>query len=124
VVPGSNAHLDELAAEIEEYFAGRRLAFDATIVRRGTAFQEAVWDRLLAIPAGETRSYADIAREIGRPSAVRAVARANGDNRLAILVPCHRVIGSDGSPTGYGGGVWRKRWLLAHEREHARAAAK
>ncbi len=117
VVPGANDHLDELAAELEEYFAGRRSAFDVSIVLRGTPFQETVWNRLRAIPAGETRSYADVAREIGRPSAVRAVARANGDNRIAILVPCHRVIGSDGSPTGYGGGVWRKEWLLAHERE-------
>jgi AraC family transcriptional regulator, regulatory protein of adaptative response / methylated-DNA-[protein]-cysteine methyltransferase len=122
VVAGTNEHLEELAAEIEEYFAGRRSSFEVTIVRRGTPFQEAVWERLCAIPAGETRSYAGIAREIGRPSAVRAVARANGENRLAILVPCHRVIGSDGSPTGYGGGVWRKEWLLTHEREHAGAA--
>ena len=121
VVAGSNEHLLELEAELEEYFAGRRLAFETPLVRRGTPFQEAVWERLCAIPAGETRSYAEIAREIGRPSAVRAVARANGENRLAILVPCHRVIGSDGSPTGYGGGVWRKEWLLAHEREKAAA---
>ena len=121
VVPGSNERLDELAAELDEYFAGRRSTFDVPVVRRGTPFQEAVWDRLRAIPSGETRSYAEIAREIGRPSAVRAVARANGDNRIAILVPCHRVIGSDGSPTGYGGGVWRKQWLLAHEREGGKA---
>jgi AraC family transcriptional regulator of adaptative response/methylated-DNA-[protein]-cysteine methyltransferase len=121
VVPGLNEHLDELASELEEYFAGRRRTFDVPIVRRGTPFQETVWERLCAIPPGETRSYADVAREIGRPSAVRAVARANGENRIAILVPCHRVIGSDGSPTGYGGGVWRKEWLLAHEREVAAA---
>jgi AraC family transcriptional regulator of adaptative response/methylated-DNA-[protein]-cysteine methyltransferase len=119
VVPGSNEHLDELAAELEEYFAGRRRAFDVPIVLRGTPFQETVWRRLRAIPAGATRSYADVAPAIGRPSAVRAVARANGDNRIAVLVPCHRVIGSDGSPTGYGGGVWRKEWLLAHERARA-----
>jgi len=119
VVPGSNDHLDELAAELDEYFAGRRRSFDVALARKGTPFQEDVWKRLAAIPSGETRSYADIAREIGRPIAVRAVARANGHNRLAILVPCHRVIGSDGSATGYGGGVWRKEWLLAHEREHA-----
>ena len=117
VVPGTNEHLDELAAELEEYFGGRRRVFDVPIVLRGTPFQATVWERLRAISAGETRSYADVAREIGRPSAVRAVARANGENRIAILVPCHRVIGSDGSPTGYGGGVWRKQWLLAHERE-------
>jgi AraC family transcriptional regulator of adaptative response/methylated-DNA-[protein]-cysteine methyltransferase len=122
VVPGTNDHLDELAAELEEYFAGSRRTFDVPIARKGTAFQEAVWERLAAIPSGETRSYADIAREVGRPSAVRAVARANGDNRLAILVPCHRVIGSDGALTGYGGGVWRKEWLLAHERGAPSAA--
>lgn len=120
VVPGAHDHLDELAAELDEYFAGRRRAFDVKLARKGTPFQETVWERLAAIPSGETRSYADIAREVGRPSAVRAVARANGDNRLAILVPCHRVIGSDGSATGYGGGVWRKEWLLAHEREPSR----
>jgi len=82
----------------------------------GTDFQRAVWDELRRIPAGQTRSYAQVARALGTPSAVRAVARANGDNRIALLIPCHRVIGSDGKPVGYGGGVWRKEWLLAHEK--------
>jgi AraC family transcriptional regulator of adaptative response/methylated-DNA-[protein]-cysteine methyltransferase len=75
-----------------------------------------VWSALRAIPPGETRSYSEIARAIGRATSVRAVARANGDNRLALLLPCHRVIGSDGALTGYAGGLWRKEWLLAHER--------
>lgn len=116
VIPGSNQALDRLAGELEEYWAGDRATFTAPILAPGTPFQTAVWDRLRTIPPGETRSYADVARALGRPSAVRAVARANGENRLAILIPCHRVIGSDGSPTGYGGGIWRKEWLLEHER--------
>jgi AraC family transcriptional regulator of adaptative response/methylated-DNA-[protein]-cysteine methyltransferase len=119
VVPGSHRHLDQLAQEMSAYFAGERPTFEVELVAPGTPFQAAVWDLLRRIPPGETRSYAEIAREVGRPSAVRAVARANGENRLAILIPCHRVIGSDGSPTGYGGGIWRKQWLLAHEREMA-----
>ena len=117
VVPGTNAHLDRLAEELEGYFAGVRRTFDVPLAVRGTPFQVAVWERLRRIPPGTTCSYADLARELGRPSALRAVARANGQNRIAILVPCHRVIGSDGSPTGYGGGVWRKLRLLALERE-------
>jgi O-6-methylguanine DNA methyltransferase len=83
----------------------------------GTPFQRQVWDLLKTIPLGETRSYAELAAALGRPSAVRAVAQANGANPLAIVVPCHRVIGSDGSLTGYGGGLVRKKWLLDHERE-------
>ncbi len=121
VVPGTNDALDRLAEELEEYFAGERSTFDVPLLTRGTPFQTSVWDLLRRIPPGETRSYADLAVESGRPTAVRAVARANGDNRLAILIPCHRVIGSDGSPTGYAGGIWRKQWLLAHEREMAHA---
>ena len=78
-----------------------------------------MWNELLAIPVGTTRSYADVAEAIGHPDAVRAVGRANGDNRMCIVVPCHRVVGSDGTLTGYGGGLWRKQWLLDHERTHA-----
>ena len=81
----------------------------------GTEFQRLVWSRLRAIPSGTTRTYAELAVEIGRPTAVRAVARANGDNRIAILIPCHRVVGSDGKLTGYGGGLWRKQRLLEIE---------
>lgn len=120
IVPGDNAHLRRLALELERYFAGDLRAFDLDVIARGTPFQERVWAELRRIPCGETRSYADVARAIGRPSAVRAVAHANGMNRVALLIPCHRVIGSDGSPTGYAGGIWRKTWLLDHERGQER----
>ena len=122
VIPGTNAVLDRLASQLKEYFAGRSLTLDVPVRIAGTPFQQRVWDELRRIPAGHTCSYADLARRIGRNTAVRAVARANGDNRLALLIPCHRVIGSDGKPVGYGGGVWRKTWLLEHERTHAGTA--
>ncbi|GJQ29355.1 MAG: hypothetical protein HBSAPP03_12390 [Phycisphaerae bacterium] len=101
--------------QLAEYFSGTRRAFDIPLDPAGTAFQRRVWDALQAIPAGETRSYADVAREIGSPSAVRAVGAANGANPIAIVIPCHRVIASDGSLHGYGGGLERKRWLLGFE---------
>jgi len=110
------AHLDQLATQLVEYFAGTRTEFTVKLLAPGTTFQAQVWEALRAIPPGKTRSYAQIAKAIGRPKATRAVARANGDNRLAILIPCHRVIGSDGSMTGYGGGIWRKEALLKLER--------
>jgi AraC family transcriptional regulator of adaptative response/methylated-DNA-[protein]-cysteine methyltransferase len=113
--PGANPLLARLAGELEEYFAGRRRSFSAALETPGTPFQEAVWARLREIPSGTTRSYGEIAAELGRPGASRAVARAVGDNRIAILIPCHRVIGSDGSLTGYGGGLWRKKRLLEIE---------
>jgi methylated-DNA-[protein]-cysteine S-methyltransferase len=105
--------------QFEEYFAGTRREFDLPLHPHGTAFQLEVWGALLAIPYGETTSYAAIAKRIRRPNAVRAVGAANGANPLSIVVPCHRVIGSDGDLTGYGGGLPAKRWLLAHERAHA-----
>lgn len=105
--------------ELDAYFDGTLLAFDLPLQPRGTPFQLEVWGALLAIPYGATASYAEIARRIGRPNAVRAVGAANGANPLSIVVPCHRVIGSDGDLTGYGGGLAAKRWLLAHERRHA-----
>jgi AraC family transcriptional regulator of adaptative response/methylated-DNA-[protein]-cysteine methyltransferase len=111
-VPGSNPILEQTGSEIEAYFAGDLMEFSIPLAAPGTEFQRDVWDRLLEIPYGETRSYADVARAIGRPTAVRAVARANGDNRMAIFIPCHRVVGSDGRLTGYGGGLWRKQRLL------------
>ena len=114
-VPGTSALLDELAAQLAAYFAGDLTRFDVSLDLPGTDFQRLVWDRLRAIPCGGTMSYVALARAIGRPSASRAVARANGDNRVAIIVPCHRVIGADGQLTGYGGGVWRKQKLLEHE---------
>ena len=116
IVPGSHAVLDQATREINEYFAGQRTAFTLPLAHRGTDFQRRVWDALLEIPAGQTRSYAEIANIAGVPKAVRAVARANGDNFRGIIIPCHRVIGSDGSLTGYGGGLARKQWLLDHER--------
>lgn len=103
-------------AQLAEYLAGRRTTFDLPLRAEGTPFQRAVWAALAQIPFGETTSYAAIARAIGRPNAVRAVGAANGRNPLAIVVPCHRVIGRDGTLTGYAGGLAAKRWLLDHER--------
>ena len=114
-VAGPHPHLNALEVQLADYFGGRSLRFTVPLELRGTPFQEQVWRALRTIPPGETRSYAQVAASIGRPTAVRAVARANGDNRIAILVPCHRVIGVDGSLTGYGGGLWRKRRLLELE---------
>lgn len=116
VVPGDNAVLERLRAELGEYFAGTRREFTVPLTLRGTEFQERVWRELQRIPFAHTASYEDIARKIGAPTAVRAVARANGTNRLYLLVPCHRVIAKDGTLSGYGGGVWRKRHLLELER--------
>lgn len=112
LIPGENNILQRASTEVESYFAGGLRQFSTPLVAPGTEFQRTVWDELRRIPFGETRSYADVARAIGRPSAVRAVARANGDNRMAIFIPCHRVVGSDGRLTGYGGGLWRKQHLL------------
>ena len=109
-----------LARAIEAYMAGDVRAIDTVPVAfAGTPFQNKVWHALRTIPAGETLSYGALARRIGEPKAVRAVGLANGANPVAVVVPCHRVIGSDGSLTGYGGGLERKRWLLAHEARHA-----
>jgi AraC family transcriptional regulator of adaptative response/methylated-DNA-[protein]-cysteine methyltransferase len=104
-----------LRAQLDDYFAGRRREFDVPLDVPGTPFQTLVWTALQAIPLGTTTSYGRLAHTIGHPTAVRAVARANGDNRVAIIIPCHRVIGSDGSLTGYGGGLWRKKKLLELE---------
>jgi AraC family transcriptional regulator of adaptative response/methylated-DNA-[protein]-cysteine methyltransferase len=115
LLPGDHPHLAALRRELSEYFAGARRAFTTPVDLRGTPFEESVWRALLAIPSGETRSYEDVARSVGRPAAVRAVGRANGMNRIAILVPCHRVVNKNGALGGYGGGVWRKRRLLEIE---------
>lgn len=112
VVPGRHAHLERLQAELIEYFAGARRHFSVPLVVPGSPFERGVWDELRRIPAGETRSYDALALALGRPGAARAVGRANGRNRLAIVIPCHRVIGADGALTGYGGGLWRKQALL------------
>ncbi len=111
----TDAVLELAAAQLLEYFAGRRRQFELPLAAAGTAFQRQVWDTLAAIPWGELRSYADIARAIDRPTAVRAVGAANGRNPLPIVVPCHRVIGSNGSLTGFAGGLGTKRRLLELE---------
>jgi len=101
-----------------EYFAGHRFEFDTPLSLRGTPFQREVWTQLRTVPYGGRRSYQDVARTLGRPKALRAVGHANGDNPVAILVPCHRLLRTDGSLSGYGGGLWRKRALLDHEAAH------
>jgi AraC family transcriptional regulator of adaptative response/methylated-DNA-[protein]-cysteine methyltransferase len=116
VLPGEHPVLAQIARELREYFDGHRNTFDTPVVLTGSAFQSAVWKALRTIDAGTTRSYGELAAIIGQPTAVRAVGRANGDNRLSIIIPCHRVIGADGALTGYGGGLWRKEKLLEHER--------
>jgi methylated-DNA-[protein]-cysteine S-methyltransferase len=101
--------------QLADYFAGKRREFDLPLAFDGTDFQKLVWQQLLTIPYGRIISYQDLANEIGKPDAVRAVGAANGQNPISIIAPCHRVIGSDGHLTGYGGGLWRKEWLLKHE---------
>lgn len=101
--------------QLAEYFAGQRRSFEVPLDLQGTPFQRRVWELLLLIPFGETRTYLDIALALGDSKAVRAVGAANGQNPVSIIVPCHRVIGGDGALVGYGGGLWRKEWLLAHE---------
>lgn len=118
-IPGPNAISEQLEKELQEYFAGTLREFQVPLLLEGTDFQERVWGALRRIPYAETRSYADQARMIDSPKAVRAVGRANGANRIAIVIPCHRVVGADGKLTGYGGGLWRKQYLLEHEREIA-----
>ncbi|HEX7502267.1 MAG TPA: methylated-DNA--[protein]-cysteine S-methyltransferase [Acidobacteriota bacterium] len=111
-VPGFSRHFDKLSVQLAEYFSGKRKEFDMPLLLPGTPFQQKVWAGLRTIPHGSTRSYKQQAEAIGLPNAVRAVAKANGDNRIAIIIPCHRVIGVDGKLVGYGGGLWRKRYLL------------
>ncbi len=116
IVPGNNNHLDQLADELNQYFAGRLATFNVPLVIRGTPFQLKVWQRLMEIPHGQILSYSQLAKDIRAPGAQRAVGKANGDNRIAIIIPCHRVIKNDHTLSGYGGGVWRKQWLLDLER--------
>jgi len=119
-MPAGDAELTfcvkECVKQIDEYFKGRRKEFFLNLQPSGTDFQRSVWRRLERIPYGETVSYSEIADAIGKPKACRAVGSANGSNPIALVIPCHRVIGSDGSLTGYGGGLWRKEWLLRHEK--------
>ena len=112
---GDHAHLRQLRSELAEYFAGRLRDFSVPLVAPGTPFQERVWSELRRIPYGETRSYEDLARIVSTASAQRAVGRANGSNRIAIVIPCHRVVNKDGGLGGYGGGLWRKEVLLRLE---------
>ena len=121
---GSSAILDACLSQLGEYFAGARTEFSVPLDLAGTEFQMSVWRALLLIPYGVTSSYGGIAAAIGRPKAVRAVGGANHNNPVSIIVPCHRVIGSDGGLTGYGGGLHRKRWLLDHEAAHMKGGAK
>lgn len=116
ILPTTNDVLERLRAELSCYFQGKQKSFTTRLALNGTAFQERVWTELQEIPHGETISYERLAHNIGQPTAVRAVARANGSNRISILIPCHRVIGKDGELTGYGGGLWRKRLLLELEK--------
>lgn len=118
-VPGSNDVTESIRAELDAYFAGTLKAFDTPVRACGTDFQEEVWRALLDVPYGRTASYRDVARSVGRSEAVRAVGTANGANALAIVIPCHRVVGADGKLAGYGGGLWRKRRLLDLEVAHA-----
>lgn len=106
------------ARQLDEYFNGLRKSFNLPLKPLGTPFQKNVWDQLILIPYGETAAYIDIAEATGNPRAVRAVGGANHSNPIGIIIPCHRIIGKDGSLTGYGGGLWRKKWLLDHEKKN------
>ena len=112
----SNAVLDEALQQLTEYFAGERHDFDVPLAPAGSEFQQSVWHELETIPFGQTVAYSDIARAIGRPKACRAVGGANNKNPIPIIIPCHRIIGANGSLTGYGSGLWRKAWLLKLEK--------
>jgi len=116
---GENLHLKTLKKQMKEYFDGMRKEFSVPLVTPGTDFQQAVWKELQNIQFGSTRSYQEQAIALNSPDSVRAVANANGMNRISILIPCHRVIGSDGRLTGYGGGLKRKKWLLDHEKKYS-----
>ncbi len=116
LAPGPHPHLDLLKRELVDYFAGRLTQFRTPVIYPGSPFQCRVWDGLRGIPYGATRSYEGLACQIGLPSGSRAVGGANARNRICILIPCHRVVRKDGTPGGYGGGLWRKQWLLDLER--------
>lgn len=117
IIPGRTAPIDSIEKELNLYFEGKLMKFQTRLFLLGTPFQKQVWEKLLEIPYGETRSYSELAQSIENPSAFRAVARANGTNQLAVIIPCHRVINSNGELAGYGGGVARKKWLINHEKD-------
>lgn len=116
---GENKHLKVLRKQLAEYFAGSRKEFTVPLLTPGSEFQMAVWKELQNIPFGSTRSYQEQAAALNSPESIRAVANANGMNRIAVVIPCHRVIGSDGRLVGYGGGLKRKKWLLDHEKKYS-----
>jgi AraC family transcriptional regulator of adaptative response/methylated-DNA-[protein]-cysteine methyltransferase len=116
---GENRHIKTLRKQLKEYFNGKRKEFTIPLVTPGTEFQQAVWKELQNIRYGSTKSYQDQAIALNRPDSIRAVANANGMNRISIIIPCHRVIGSKGQLTGYGGGLKRKKWLLDHEKKYS-----
>lgn len=116
---GENEHIKSLKLQLKEYFEGIRKEFTLPLITPGSEFQQDVWKELQNIPYGTTRSYLQQSVAIGKPGSVRAVANANGMNRISIIIPCHRVIGSDGTLTGYGGGLKRKKWLLDHEKKYS-----
>lgn len=119
-VVSKNAISSEMTRQLNAYFEGKLQKFDIPFFQEGTTFQQSVWKQLLTIPYGETISYLDLAQKINNPKSIRAVGTTNGKNQMAILIPCHRVIGSDGKLTGYAGGLWRKRRLLDHEMKVAK----
>jgi len=119
-LPGTNKNFDKLNSQINEYFEGKRKEFNLPLIICGTSFQKKAWEALQKIPYGETRSYKEQAKILGNPNAVRAVGKANGDNRISIIIPCHRVIGTSGELVGYGGGLWRKKYLLELESKNPR----
>src|ERR1044072_2273378 len=118
VVPGEHRYLDALRSQLGDYFSGKNLAFDIPLAPVGSAFQLRAWKILRSIPIGETRSYSWMGKKLGNVEMRRAVGRANGENMMCIVIPCHRVIRADGTLCGYGGGLWRKKWLLEHERKN------
>ena len=109
----------DCSVQFDEYFSGKRMVFELPLQQTGTPFQQSVWNELMKIPFGKTVSYFQLSQRIGNVKSIRAVGTANGRNNLSIVVPCHRVIGADGSLTGYAGGLWRKQWLLEHENKTA-----
>jgi AraC family transcriptional regulator of adaptative response/methylated-DNA-[protein]-cysteine methyltransferase len=119
VVPGDHQHLDAARSQLADYFSGKNLEFDVPLAPVGSSFQLRAWQLLRSIPAGETRSYSWMAKQLGDIEMRRAIGRVNGQNMMCIIIPCHRVIRADGSLCGYGGGLWRKKWLLDHERRSA-----
>lgn len=122
IVPAENKHLVLLRKQLDEYFNGTRKIFELELITPGTTFQQQVWAQLKTIPFGSTRSYKQQSIALKNPEAIRAVAHANGMNRIAIVIPCHRVIGSNGDLTGYAGGISKKKWLLNHEQQYKQAS--